>query len=156
MIFWSEAEREAEREQAGGGWCVALFEAGRRAGHDDRFDAIDKVFTSLVGFELHLDIDHGGKGEAVVTRACDLMSRLLEVPVSLADIEPATALRSSSFPTHFRIPLSTYDEEWNTLSVVTRPSTNTIHLALAIETDIFWVQDYRSSGLSICIAQRNV
>ncbi|CZR52823.1 uncharacterized protein PAC_02700 [Phialocephala subalpina] len=97
--------------------CMDLFEAVKSA-VDDAFPALDFVFSNLVGFKLKLDLDE----EVVTKRVYDLLARMPELPLSLAKIEPGFCS----------------SDEWNNLSVIKHPSTNTIRLALAIAADGFW------------------
>jgi hypothetical protein len=88
-IFYHKAERERITRH-----CMALLDAVKPAGEvDDPFYAIDSVFKELVIFKLYPGLEE----DVIVDRACDLLTRMPQFPVSLADIEPGHCSRYALF-----------------------------------------------------------
>ncbi|KAF8851732.1 hypothetical protein BDZ45DRAFT_140526 [Acephala macrosclerotiorum] len=111
-IFCDKTHHERTRRH-----CIDLVDAVKRVG-DDLFPALDSIFSRLVVFELKPELEEA----VIVERARDLLARMPERPLSLAEIEPGY-----------------YSSDgWNNLSIVSHPSTNTVRLAIAIAADGYW------------------
>lgn len=137
-IFVDKAQHERIRRH-----CMALLEAVKTSG-DDPFPALDSVFSNLLDFKLHAEMTVSE--EVVIKRAVDLLSRMPDSLLSLAEVESGHFSRQAlSLGNLRRTNVKSFrSEEWNNLSVVTLHSTNTIRLAIAVAADIFWVQNFLS------------
>jgi hypothetical protein len=118
--------------------CTDFLDAVK-TNRDDPFPTLDSIFSNLVAFKLSPELSE----ETITERAHDLLRRMPDQPLSLAEIEPEFCSKyvlvdKSQQRTNM---IFFHSNEWNSLSVVNQPSTNTIRMAIAVAADIFWGPD---------------